>query len=206
MSKIRRIVVLTASLMMLTTSVVAQGPGAGTRDYFPLRVGNFWKYRHNEGIEFSYKVVEASKQADGTTLYQVKKSQTVNVNSWYTNANGWVILRKDAYPDHEGLERTYQPPKQILQNPLNPGATWTWKGKTVTQTDGSETSKVVGSERVEVPAGKFRAMKVVSTIRDGESTKTVTNWYVDGVGLVKSWTEAGPFKYGWELVEYNFKK
>jgi hypothetical protein len=192
--------------MMLTTIVAAQRPGARTRDYFPLRVGNFWKYRHNEGIEFSYKVVEAGKQADGTTLYQVQKSQTVNLNSWYTNANGWVILRKDAYPDHEGLEMTYKPPKQILKNPLNPGATWTWSGKSVTLGDSTESSTVIGSERVAVPAGKFRAMKVVSTIRDGESAKTVTNWYVDGVGLVKCWTEAGPFKYGWELIEYNIAK
>jgi hypothetical protein len=35
---------------------------------------------------------------------------------------------------------------------------------------------------------------------------TKTYWYADGVGLVKSMTDSGQIKYGWELVAYSFKK
>jgi hypothetical protein len=31
-------------------------------------------------------------------------------------------------------------------------------------------------------------------------------WYAEGVGLVKSTTEAGQINYGSELVDYSFKK
>lgn len=206
MSKIRQIAMLFVALMMLTISVGAQRSSAPPRDYFPLRVGNTWKYRHNEGLEFSFKVVSAEKEADGNTVFLIEKSTSVKVLSWYTNSGGWIVLRKDAYPEHEGLQVTFKPPKQVLKNPLNPGASWSWKGKSVTQTDASESNKVVGSEIVQVPAGKFRAMKVLSTITDAGAAKTVTTWWVSGVGLVKSWTEAGAIKYGFELVEYNFKK
>lgn len=206
MSKIRQIAMAVVAIMMLTLSAAAQRSSAPPRDYFPLRVGNTWKYRHNEGIEFSFKVVSGEKQADGTTLFLIDKSTNTKVLSWYTNANGWVVLRKDAYPEHPGLEVTYSPPKQVLKNPLNPGASWMWTGKSVTQQESRESHRVVGSEIVKVLAGKFRAMKVVSTISEGAAVKTVTTWYANGVGLVKSWTEAGELKYGWELVEYNVKK
>jgi hypothetical protein len=35
---------------------------------------------------------------------------------------------------------------------------------------------------------------------------TRTNWYAEGVGLVKSTTEGGQIKYGSELTDYSFKK
>jgi hypothetical protein len=41
----------------------------------------------------------------------------------------------------------------------------------------------------------------------GDSVPMIkTNWYADGVGLVKSTTEGGQIKYGSELTDYSFKK
>jgi hypothetical protein len=48
-------------------------------------------------------------------------------------------------------------------------------------------------------------MKVVSEVSGGQAHMTKTSWYTDGVGLVKSKTEAGQIKYAWELADYNFK-
>lgn len=206
MSKTCKIATVTLAILILSTSIAGQWVKARpARDYFPLRVGNLWKYRHSEAGEFTLKVLKAEKQADGTTLYMLEKQSGGRVHSWYTNANGWVILRREVYVESDNLFVTYQPPKQILKNPPVPGATWTWNGKGAVQVEVSETNKVVGPERVVVPAGTFRAMKVVSVISEGAALKTVTNWYADGVGLVKSTSEAGEIKFGWELIEYKVK-
>ena len=109
-------------------------------------------------------------------------------------------------PEHEGLEAKYEPPRQYLQNPLVAGTKWEWKGKDQTQTDRQEASRVAGFENITVAAGKFRAMKVVSLITGAAAPMTKTYWYADGVGMVKTTTEAGEIKYGSELIDYSFKK
>ena len=57
-----------------------------------------------------------------------------------------------------------------------------------------------------VATGKFRAMKVVTETKGGGTAKTTISWYADGVGLVKTTTEGGQFKYGSQLTDYSFKK
>lgn len=47
---------------------------------------------------------------------------------------------------------------------------------------------------------------MVSHVNGTATPMTKTSWYADGVGLVKSTTEGGQIKYGWELVNYSFKK
>jgi hypothetical protein len=74
------------------------------------------------------------------------------------------------------------------------------------QVQRNEKSTVAGVEEVTVPAGKFRAMKVVSIVTGASIPMTRTCWYADGVGLVKSTTEGGQIKYGSELTDYSFKK
>jgi hypothetical protein len=49
-------------------------------------------------------------------------------------------------------------------------------------------------------------MKIVSQVTGAAHPMTKTYWYADGVGMVKTTTEAGPTKYGSELVDYSFKK
>jgi hypothetical protein len=205
--KLRLSIAPVLTIFLLALSANAQKAGAPKRaDFFPLSVGNEWKYRHSEGMEFTFKVLSEEKQKDGGVRYLFEKLSGVTVHSWYSKTPDSVLDHRDQYPEQEGLDIKYEPPKPLLKNPLVPGATWSWKGKTITGTDGTESSKVIGPEMVEVPAGKFRAMKVVSQITDAQAPKTVTAWYVDGIGLVKSMTDAGAIKYGWELIDYNFKK
>lgn len=181
---------------------------AAPRDFYPLRVGDSWTYRHSEGSPITMKVLREEKQADGTLQYVVELNAGNEINYFYSKPDGWVLLHGTTYPQEQtGMKVEYSPPKQYLKNPLTPGAKWDWAGK-----DGaSESSQVIGQEWIEVPAGRFQAMKVFSKVAlpEGGSTDK-TYWFVDGVGLVKSTTEArstaGQFKYGYELVDYSFKK
>ncbi|HEV2840706.1 MAG TPA: hypothetical protein VGW39_05215 [Chthoniobacterales bacterium] len=206
MNKFRPLTATALALWLLTLSAAAQKSEAPAPDYFPLRVGDSWSYRSKDGdTEHSFKVLSEEKQSDGTTRYLVEKRAGVIVQTVFSKANGWVLMHLERYPEHEGLEIKYEPAKQFLQNPLIAGSKWSWKGKDYTQTDIDENHQVVDFEEVTVLAGKFRAMKVVSRIV-GAAPLTRTTWYADGVGLVKSETDGGQIKYGWELADYSFKK
>ena len=193
------------TIFFLTMSAAAQKSKAPVPDYFPLRVGDSWSYRSASGdTQFSLKVVSEERQTDGTIRYLVEKVAGAKVHTLFSKASGWVLMHSERYPEHEGLEARYEPARQYLKNPLVAGAQWGWTGKDYTQTELEEDNQVVGLENVIVPAGKFRAMKVVSRVGGG-APMTRTYWYADGIGLVKSMTEAGQTKYGWELANYSFK-
>ncbi len=206
MMKARTILKAILLTMLLAASASAQRPAVALRDYFPLRVGDSWTYRNDEDdSEFTVKVVGEEKQADGTTLYQVEKMVGTRIHSWYSKSPGWVLMRREAYAEQEGMSVTHEPARQYLKNPLAAGGKWTWKGKGVTGMDVLEITVVEGPQVVTTPAGRFRAMKVVSRIKEGDAAVTRTNWYAPGVGLVKTQTDAPPLKYGAQLVGYSFK-
>jgi hypothetical protein len=208
MMKIRRCILFLFLFCALTTCALAQRTKApAAKDYFPLRVGDSWKYHMiDEDGEYTVKVLSAEKQADGTMLYLLEKLVGMEIHDWYSKQDGWVLLHREAYPQQDGVEVKYETPRQFLKNPLVAGATWRWQGKSVAQTNIRESNQVVGPETVKVPAGTFRAMKVISHGSDGEAVVTKTYWYAEGVGLIKWMTEGGQVKYGWELVDYSFKK
>lgn len=207
MNKIRQVLMLVSACCLLTTSIAAQRSKAPVRDYFPMRIGDSWKYRSTvSDSEYTVKVLSAEKQADGTMRYLLEKLAGVKIHNWYSKTNGWVLMHREAYPEHEGLEIKYEPGRQYLKNPLVAGAKWNWSGKSTTLNDTQESNQVIGPEMVEVPAGKFRAMKLISKVAEGAAVKTITYWYADGVGLVKYVTKAGETEYGFDLVDYSFKK
>jgi hypothetical protein len=176
-----------------------------TADYFPLKVGYTWTYRNTEEGGYTWKVLAEEPQQGAPPRYQVESLSGVKIHQLYSKADGWVLLHSEDYIEHEGLKATYDPPKHVLPDPLVAGKKWEWTGKDPTQVEQHETYRTVAFENVSVPAGKFRAMKVVTEISAGATPKTRTDWYADGVGLVKSVTQAGQIKYGSELTDYSFK-
>lgn len=221
MMKIRsRTIFLFALLVLTTCQLLAQrtkAPAKGDapakvktpagKDYFPLRVGDSWKYHMiDEEAEYTVVVQSAEQQADGTMLYLLKKMAGMEIQEWYSKTAGWVLMHKQSYPQQETAVVEYKPPRQVVKNPLVTGETWRWSGKSIARTDVTESNEVVGVETVKVPAGTFQAMKIVSHVKDGEVAMTKTYWYAEGVGLVKWMAEGGQIKYGWELVDYSFNK
>ncbi len=175
-------------------------------DYFPLRVGDSWTYRNTEEGGYSLKVLSEEPQPGTSNRYLVAFLSGVKINKVFSKIAGWVLFHSESYPEHEGLRATYEPPRQYLPNPLVAGQKWEWGGTDPTQVEHHESSHAVGFENVTVPAGKFRAMKVVSEKTGGAAPMTTTSWYVAGIGLVKSATQGGQIKYGSELTDYSFKK
>jgi hypothetical protein len=176
-----------------------------TADYFPLRVGDTWTYRNTESGGYTWKVLSEEPHEGGTVRYTVEFLSSVKINNVFSKENGWVLFHAESYPEHEGLQAIYDPPKQYLPNPLVAGQKWEWTGKDPTQVEHHERNRVSGPETVTVPAGKFRAMKVESEISGASVPLIRTSWYANGVGLIKTTTVSGQIKYGSELTDYSFK-
>jgi hypothetical protein len=207
MIQTRTFPMIALALCLLTLSATAQKSEAPAPDYFPLRVGDSWTYHSTTtDSQYSLKVASEEKQDDGTIRYLVEKLAGAKVLTWFSKTGDAVLMHLERYTEHEGLEMKYEPAKPFLKNPLVAGSQWGWTGQDVTQTDLEEDNQVTGPEDVTVPAGKFRAMKVVTKVAGTSTPMIKTTWYADGVGLVKSTTEGGQIKYGFELTDYSFKK
>jgi uncharacterized protein DUF3108 len=206
----RFIAVLVLTLLALAAAA-GQKPKEPPPDYFPLRAGDWWKYQSTTAdgkqSEFTTKVLSAEKQSDGSTLYQVEiQSAFKPIHEWYSKPTGAVVWHREAYTSNEAMKVTFDPVRQYLKNPPATGATWSWKGKGMMGVDIDESNQVIGSEAIEVPAGKFQAMKVESKVNQGGTLVTKTYWYANWVGLVKSMTDTGSVKSSSQLVDYSFKK
>ncbi len=207
MIKARAVLASVSLLLLVATLGVAQKAGAPAQDYFPLKVGDSWTYRNDEDeSEFTVKVLGEEKQPDGTFVYQVERLVGLRLHIWYAKPQGWVLVQREANPEQEGVEVKHEPARQFLKNPLVAGAKWRWSGKGMTGTDVLEINTVEGPQVVTTPAGRFRAMKVVSKVTEGDAAVTKAYWYAPGVGLVKSLTKTPTLEYGFQLVDYSFRK
>ena len=101
---------------------------------------------------------------------------------------------------------TVSAPRALAAYRLSVGASWQWTGKGMMGVDIEESSRVAGSETVEVPAGKFQAMKVETRIVQGGTPVTKFYWFANWVGLIKSMTDTGSVKSITELLDYSFRK
>jgi hypothetical protein len=178
----------------------------GSKDYFPLRVGDSWKYRSTTAdgkqSEFSMKVLSEEKEA-GNTLYLVETVSTFQpIHDWYSKPSGWVLMHREEYVK-TGTKSECEPTKQFLKNPLTSGDSWQWKGKGMMGLEIDESNQVSGPESVSVPAGSFDAMKVMTKVVQGGAPVTKTYWYAPGVGMVKSMTDTGAVKSTTELLEHS---
>lgn len=205
-------VVLGCSLLKKSsTSSSSEGGGGGiggSKDYFPLNVGDSWKYQSTTAdgkhSDFTIKVLNQETE-NGNPLYLVETVSTFQpIHDWYSKPSGWVLLHREEYVK-TGSKAEFQPTRQLLKNPLGSGDSWQWKGKGMMGLDIQESNNVSGPETVSVPAGKFTAMKVTTNVVQGGAPVTKTYWYAPGVGLVKSMTDTGAVKSTTELVEYNVK-
>jgi hypothetical protein len=205
-------VVLGCSLLKKSSSSSSgAGGGAGgtgsSSDYFPLSVGNSWKYESTTAdgkkSEFTIKVLSEEKE-NGNPLFLVETMSFQPIHDWYSKPSGWVLLHREEYVK-AGTKAEFQPTRQLLKNPLTNGDTWEWKGKGMMGLAIEESNAVSGPESVTAPAGKFTAMKVTTRVVQGGAPVTKTYWYAPGVGLVKSMTDTGAVKSNTELVEYNVK-
>jgi hypothetical protein len=84
--------------------------------------------------------------------------------------------------------QVFDAPECILKLPVRAGDTW--ESPLGGQPDTPVRYTTNKEEEVEVPAGKFRAVRIDSMVKVKGITLGTTDWYARGVGLVKTTTRA----------------
>ncbi|MFN8546204.1 MAG: hypothetical protein U0807_18645 [Candidatus Binatia bacterium] len=194
-----------AIAIALTTAAAAPVRAAAAGDFFPLAVGNWWKYRWTAGEkteEFTVTVQRTETAGNGTVLFVLETQSSSPMVQWYAKQDGWVEMWRTAYPK-KNMSGEFKPAKRSIQNPLTAGARWEWKGEGLKGGPTEEANIVVGPEAVKVPSGSYDAMRVEVASILGSSTVKKTHWFADGVGLVRSKTDTGKAESALELVEFN---
>jgi len=154
--------------------------------YYPVQKGARWVYLQN-GTEFQYEVsdVKKSKRGDGdiVTVVQVEGEKRTLYRKMEVSRRGLLWLETvhgDAFDE----------PIRMLRCPAVAKDDWPYRSSGsggIGQCQG--TMKVIGTEEVEVPAGKYNAVHVEdeSWIVGGPDKKhRCHHWFAPGVGLVKA--------------------
>jgi len=178
-------------------------------DYVNFKVGNQWTYsvetlysgraEKKKSTEVTLKIT-GMEDIDGVSCYikETLAGQKPNPREYFeVNPQKGLILRKQGYYIYnagtkklEFTETKMEPPEVMLQFPLNVGASWTRKTKRGNN-EMNAVFLVKGEEEIEIPAGKFKALKIEvhgGTTVGGEFS--AYQWYVKDVGRVKDVVEA----------------
>lgn len=192
-------------LVLLCVSLAAaraEDPQIDPAKLFPAKVGSQWDY-----------AVESKGKAAGTVTNKITKIETID---------GQPLIRLESFvkdkvvaSEHlavtdlgvfrhriNGSEAT--PPVCVIKFPLKADETWTTDTKI-----GQEmlTGKcVVGFEDVEVPAGKFAAVRVKMNAKAGAQEIESTIWYAEGVGMVQQSFTVGDNVFSLKLDKFEEAK
>jgi hypothetical protein len=164
--------------------------------YFPVQVGakRVTALKNKFGPPMkggSSQTVTKVEEKDGK--YTVTVEGDSSAGGFRRKSEQVLIVSKDGVFRNKTLDGKESPePLPLLKLPHKEGATWsedaTQNGRT-----GPEPVKVTFTmgkiEEVEVPAGKYKSIRVDQVIEAGGGTQKTTYWYAAGVGMVK--LEAG---------------
>jgi len=125
--------------------------------------------------------VTAAEEKDGAVVVTVSRGAPGRVKpaeKIVVSETGLMVVSDDF--------REYDPPVARLKLPAKAGDEWDSTPANAKLGDVTgRTNKVIGEEEVEVPAGKFKAVRVDTTISLSGERFVVSHWYAPGVGVVK---------------------
>jgi len=215
------------------TSAPEQPAGACDNPYLPVVQGATWKYAMTGSVSDTFTRSILSAAADGFTDQDVFGTGVTRQGQWKCENGALIALDPtsggSASVSTTGVTVDFQTTEQsgmTLPASPQPGDAWT---QTVTL-EGTETigdtqipaknqfsnsCKAVGVESVTVAAGTFDALRVecqtsmtITVTMQGNDISTpvnfqATNWYVQGVGLVKTVSTGANLDSTIELTSYT---
>ena len=190
---------MAALLLVLALSILigcaAQGPPSATRaptvaqpaavSAAPSppawRPGDRWIYGWTSGGESGTKTIEALEIREiNTVSFYVARVGDVDV--FYTRELAWAGSMQEGR-----VTSRMTPPQPWFAWPLRIGQRWTHRGTYEDRSGKTEVNdvfSVVGVETVEVPAGRFNALKIV---RETERRDSDQYWYAPDVRFYVKW-------------------
>ena len=162
------------------------------------RPGDHWSYELTTGEQTAIKNVDVREVTDVNAIrYYVVR--VADADHYLTLDLRWAALVRD-----RKVEARMVPPQPLLSWPLIAGRQWTHDGTFEaggTRTSFKDTFGVETTETVQVPAGTFRALKVV---RQGSNQESDQYWYAPEVRWYVKWTgRRGDMRFEERLREYR---
>jgi hypothetical protein len=162
------------------------------------RPGDRWVYRWQSGEQTDTRTVEVLEIREmGGVRYYVARSE--DVHEYWTTDLHWAALVRDTRVEARAL-----PPEPWFVWPLEVGRRWSHDG-VYENRDGRKESKqeflVEASETVEVPAGRFEALRLV---RESSTLQFDRYWFAPDVRSYVKWSgRRGETEFTVELMEYR---
>lgn len=173
--------------LYLATSIAAPVPKEGQDPvlYFPTKIGSKWVYQW--GNEERVETITATEKS-GTDIVVTLGVLVEGKNAPYCKL---LVSKKGLFFGIEGLQEK-KFPHCLLKIPSTKDEKWDWM---VADVNRKVTRVSCGEEEVEVPAGKFRTIRIESEVPVGKDLTQKTNqWYAIGIGWVKLVTKMGDAK------------
>jgi hypothetical protein len=170
----------------------------------PTAPGTTWQYNMTEQVGKGLDVPNVKTDPDGKirlpVLYRIEGIENVDGKDLlkFEMHRAGVITNTDllSVDDHgivcwarinlDGQLVKFNPPQTMIASPLKKGAGWDFNGE-AGELKVQQHYEVLGEEKIDVPAGKFRTYKI-----HGEQTipnrMTIDRWFTPGVGIVKDIT------------------
>ena len=162
------------------------------------RPGDRWLYGLLIGTEHGTKIVEVLEIRDinSVLFYIVRVGE---LEHFYNTQLQWAGHARD-----RKIESRMNPPLPWFTWPLEPGRQWSYRGTLQGPTEAVErtdTFIVLGAEVVEVPAGRFTALKIVHESDRGDRNEY---WYAPDVRSYIKWVgRRGSSRTEEQLREYQ---
>jgi hypothetical protein len=182
------LVLLLAAAAFATVAPAAPVPREADRPpvYFPTRVGDTWVWGWvGDKTEFTEVVTEVeSKEGAKVITVETMAEGTPLSPEKYSAIETYSLTERGLFRLSHGDQR-YEKPWCVLKAPYRAGEKWEVDVKDHFGVGGKSSHTIGEFEWVEVPAGKFWALRV-ETVHAGEKPPlTATSWYARGIGQVK---------------------
>lgn len=177
------LVVLGASFWVSTGN--AQEKSQNEKSYYPLNAGNKWTYQiESDNIpKGSAKLVNQ--------IAKIEKIDNVSLARLETTAKDRIAATEHLSVNEKGIFRhryngvEITPPICLLKFPIKKNDSW--KTESVTGKEKVKMACKSDEEEIEVPAGKFKTVKVVldAEVVDAGIIVSTTYWFASRTGIVK---------------------
>lgn len=165
-------------LLLLALVVSADNP-----NFFPFVDGAHWRYVSPESKHVQETAVIATDTFNDRRHIEVLTSSTFqNRGRSFYEADGYLWTYRWDFDSETSVPSS---PEKTYKLDLKVGDRWSSKCNFYGRV-GNLKSEAVTKELVEVPGGRFEAIKVVQIKTSENLQEDFTYWVVDGVGIVKS--------------------
>jgi hypothetical protein len=177
----------------------SENDGAG---YYPLKAGNKWAYKETapDGKVIHHQEEVFSGGQDTVRVVMALNGKVIAEIHYHLTGEG---IFKTKMISAYGVDES-KPYQKVLPARISAGYAWSWESESK---KAKETAKVVGFEKVAVPAGTFDALLVqYDGNADDGTAYTEKTWFVKGIGYVKSVSTVQGETTTMELADYRMVK